>query len=64
VRTRTNCATLVSVMTPRWLMQTWGLPGGNVDDDDEDLLATAKREAVEEMGSAPECEVKGQILTK
>lgn len=28
----------------------WGLPGGNVDDGDTDLLATAKREAAEELG--------------
>lgn len=29
---------------------TWGLPGGNMDrEDNGDLLVTAKREAIEEM---------------
>ena len=43
---------------------TWGLPGGNVEDDDTDLLVTAKREAREEMGSMPEAAFQNQILTK
>lgn len=43
---------------------TWGLPGGNVEDEDTDLLVTAKREAQEEMGSVPEAAFLNQILTK
>ncbi len=43
---------------------TWGLPGGNVEDDDTDLLVTAKREALEEMGSVPEAAFQDQVLTK
>ena len=43
---------------------TWGLPGGNADGSDQDLLATALREGTEEMGSVPPCNVSGQILTK
>lgn len=43
---------------------TWGLPGGNVEDDDTDLLVTAKREAQEEMGSVPEATFENQVLTK
>ena len=43
---------------------TWGLPGGNVEDEDSDLLVTAKREAEEEMGSVPEAAFQNQILTK
>jgi 8-oxo-dGTP pyrophosphatase MutT (NUDIX family) len=39
---------------------TWGLPGGNADEEDSgDLLVTAKREAIEEMTvcSASSCAV-------
>ena len=43
---------------------TWGLPGGNVEPEDTDLLVTAKREAREEMGSVPEAAFLTQILTK
>lgn len=43
---------------------TWGLPGGNADDADADLLATAMREGAEEMGGVPPCNVSGQVLTK
>lgn len=43
---------------------TWGLPGGNADDTDADLLATAMREGREEMGAVPPCNVTGQVLTK
>ncbi|KAL3161952.1 hypothetical protein ABBQ38_009034 [Trebouxia sp. C0009 RCD-2024] len=43
---------------------TWGLPGGNVEDEDTNLLVTAKREAQEEMGSVPEAAFLNQILTK
>ena len=43
---------------------TWGLPGGNVEDEDTNLLVTAKREAQEEMGSVPEAAFQNQILTK
>jgi ADP-ribose pyrophosphatase YjhB (NUDIX family) len=44
--------------------RTWGLPGGNAEDGDADLLATAMREGTEEMGGVPPCNVTGQILTK
>lgn len=43
---------------------TWGLPGGNVEDEDTNLLVTAKREAQEEMGSVPDAAFENQILTK
>lgn len=44
---------------------TWGLPGGNADDTDADLLGTATREAREEMGEGlPRFEVVAQVLTK
>ena len=43
---------------------TWGLPGGNVEDNDTDLLDTAKREAQEEMGALPSATFQNQILTK
>ena len=43
--------------------KTWGLPGGNADKG-ERVLDTAKREATEEMGSMPLCNVSGQILTR
>ena len=42
----------------------WGLPGGNLDDADADLLATARREATEELGGVPDYTLKGEILTK
>ena len=46
----------------------WGLPGGNVEDSDADLLTTAKREAAEELGgdaSLPPYEIVGNgFLTK
>ena len=43
---------------------TWGLPGGNADAGDADLLATARREAEEEMGPGlPPFEVVAQVLT-
>lgn len=42
----------------------WGLPGGNIEDGDNELLATAKREATEELGSMPDFQLKGEILTK
>ncbi len=43
--------------------QKWGLPGGNVEEGDKDLIDTAKREATEEMGTLPPFDVKGEILT-
>lgn len=43
---------------------TWGLPGGNVENSDTDLLDTAKREAQEEMGALPAATFQNQILTK
>jgi 8-oxo-dGTP pyrophosphatase MutT (NUDIX family) len=43
---------------------TWGLPGGNADATDRDLLETATREAEEEMGPLPPLRVLGSILTK
>lgn len=45
---------------------TWGLPGGNRDDEDgDDLFVTAVREATEEMGSVPSgIHQHGAILTK
>ena len=43
--------------------QKWGLPGGNVEEGDKDLIDTAKREATEEMGKLPPFDVKGEILT-
>ncbi len=42
----------------------WGLPGGSADSKDRDDLATAEREAKEEVGGIPAHEVKGQILVK
>lgn len=41
----------------------WGLPGGNVEEGDSDLIQTARREATEEMGTLPKFKVKGEILT-
>ena len=44
---------------------TWGLPGGNVDDTDADLLEVATREAKEEMGEQlPHFQVVESVLTK
>ena len=44
---------------------TWGLPGGNADPGDTGLLATATREAQEEMGpSLLPFEVVGEVLTR
>eukprot|EP00892_Ulva_mutabilis_P011531 jgi/Ulvmu1/8750/UM048_0004.1 len=44
---------------------TWGLPGGNADKEDNgDLLETARREAKEELEVLPEYAVRGQVLTK
>ena len=45
--------------------KTWGLPGGNSENDDETLLQTAVREAGEEMGPLPAgYEVKREVLTR
>lgn len=41
----------------------WGLPGGNVDEGDQTLLAAATREAEEELGSVPPFHLKGEIRT-
>ncbi len=44
---------------------TWGLPGGNADDTDADLLEVATREAQEEMGpQLPRFQVRESVLTK
>lgn len=44
---------------------TWGLPGGNADDTDADLLEVATREAKEEMGEQlPLFQVVESVLTK
>ena len=43
---------------------TWGLPGGNVEQLDQDLLHTATRESTEEMGQLPEFEVLAEIKTR
>jgi len=45
---------------------TWHIPGGNAEPTDKDLLASATREAGEELGTKniPPHKVKGQILTK
>jgi len=43
---------------------TWGLPGGNAETGDLDLLATARREGTEELGHLPQYDVQAEILTK
>lgn len=43
---------------------TWGLPGGNADTTDANLLGTAMREAEEEMGTLPECKILDTVLTR
>ena len=43
---------------------TWGLPGGNAEAGDANLLQTATREAVEEMGALPGFEVIAEIATR
>lgn len=43
---------------------TWGLPGGNLEAVDTDLLVTAKREGTEELGALPDFEVLANIKTK
>ena len=44
---------------------TWGLPGGNKEEGDADGLATARREATEEMGPLPEnMDIKNSFPTK
>ena len=41
---------------------TWGLPGGNADrEDDGNLKTTAVREAMEEMTVLPEYDVRGAV---
>ena len=42
---------------------TWGLPGGNVEEGEEQLQA-AMREATEEMGHTPEHRIIREIITK
>jgi len=42
---------------------TLSVPGGNVDLGEKKLLETAEREAVEELGSCPEYEYRGEIDT-
>jgi ADP-ribose pyrophosphatase YjhB (NUDIX family) len=44
---------------------TWGLPGGNAEGaDGGSLLATATREAREEMGGVPPFTVAAQLFTR
>lgn len=43
---------------------TWGLPGGNLEPGDTDLLATAKREATEELGAFPGFEALAELKTR
>jgi ADP-ribose pyrophosphatase YjhB (NUDIX family) len=44
---------------------TWGLPGGNLDQEDGgDLMQTAVREAKEEMTTLPHYEVMGQVFCR
>ena len=40
---------------------TWGLPGGNVEAGDADILSTAQREASEELTTLPDCEVVSPV---
>jgi 8-oxo-dGTP pyrophosphatase MutT (NUDIX family) len=40
---------------------TWGLPGGNLELQDQNLLTTAVREAGEEIGTLPDYKVVGQV---
>lgn len=43
---------------------TWGLPGGNAEQGDADLQATALREATEELGTLPSHSIGASLLTK
>ena len=43
---------------------TWGLPGGNREEGDADLQATALREATEELGTLPRHSIASSLLTK
>lgn len=43
---------------------TWGLPGGNREGSDQDLLETAIREATEEIGALPPFRVVTEFLTQ
>lgn len=51
-------------MTSNYNDNKWAFPGGNQEDSDSSLLATATREAREELGQVPPFEIKAQILTK
>ena len=42
----------------------WQMPGGSSDSKDADALATAEREALDEVGGVPSHEVVGQIVLK
>ena len=44
--------------------ESWGLPGGNVEDGDLTFMATAEREATEEMGPLPAYTITASILTR
>ena len=43
---------------------TWGLPGGNAEQLDMDLMQTAVRESTEEMGELPGFQVLTEIKTR
>ena len=42
----------------------WQMPGGSSDSKDADALATAEREALDEVGGVPSHEVVGQIVLR
>ena len=44
--------------------KTWGIPGGHREKDDIDLYATARREAIEELGAVPQYTIVGEIEVK
>ena len=61
---RHNDKVLLLLRNSRNNNNTWGLPGGNYDQGDADLMHTATREGNEEMGALPEFEVLSEIKTR